>query len=75
VLEAAFLGLGYDILGAGHYVDNPASGRVLTKLGFEPTGEILPYPCLARGCEVDSVEYAMTRTRWLERHGAYREAA
>lgn len=23
---------------AGHYVDNPASGRVLTKLGFSPVG-------------------------------------
>jgi RimJ/RimL family protein N-acetyltransferase len=24
---------------AGHYVDNPASRRVLEKIGFEPTGE------------------------------------
>jgi len=26
-------------LQAGHYTDNPASGRVLEKLGFEPTGD------------------------------------
>jgi RimJ/RimL family protein N-acetyltransferase len=25
-------------LNAGHFIDNPASGRVLTKLGFKPTG-------------------------------------
>ena len=25
---------------AGHFLDNPASGRVLEKLGFRPTGEI-----------------------------------
>ena len=25
-------------LDAGHFLDNPASGRVLTKLGFRPTG-------------------------------------
>ena len=27
-------------LHAGHFLDNPASGRVLAKLGFTPTGEI-----------------------------------
>ena len=27
-------------LHAGHFLDNPASGRVLAKLGFRPTGEI-----------------------------------
>lgn len=74
-LEAAFLGVGYPMLGAGHFVDNPASGKVLTKLGFEPTGEILPYSCAARGHDVDSVEYTLSRARWLERRGAYREAA
>lgn len=25
---------------AGHFLDNPASGRVLRKLGFQPTGEV-----------------------------------
>ena len=27
---------------AGHFIDNPASGRVLEKLGFRPTGVIAP---------------------------------
>ena len=30
--------LGVRSLEAGHFVDNPASGRVLEKLGFRPTG-------------------------------------
>jgi RimJ/RimL family protein N-acetyltransferase len=29
-------------LNAGHFVDNPASGRVLEKLGFKPTGLVAP---------------------------------
>src|SRR3954467_8938540 len=34
--------LGLKRLNAGHFVDNPASGRVLTKLGFRPTGAVVP---------------------------------
>ncbi|HEY0086839.1 MAG TPA: GNAT family N-acetyltransferase [Allosphingosinicella sp.] len=29
-------------LNAGHFLDNPASGRVLEKLGFAPTGAVTP---------------------------------
>ena len=29
-------------LNAGHFLDNPASGRVLEKLGFKPTGIVAP---------------------------------
>ena len=64
VLDLAFTGLGHAALAAGHYIDNPASGRVLAALGFEPTGEVIPYACTARGCEVPSVEYRLTRDRW-----------
>jgi RimJ/RimL family protein N-acetyltransferase len=34
---------------AGHFLDNPASGRVLQKLGFRPTGEVLPRYSAGRG--------------------------
>ena len=34
---------------AGHFLDNPASGRVLEKLGFRPTGAIAQRFSLARG--------------------------
>ena len=45
---------------SGHFVDNPASGRVLEKAGFLYTGEIQPRECRARG------EAAATRMMvWL----------
>ena len=36
-------------LQAGHFIDNPASGRVLQKGGFAYTGEVKPMFSLARG--------------------------
>jgi RimJ/RimL family protein N-acetyltransferase len=41
-------------LEGSHFVDNPASGRVLEKLGFEPLGIIAPRMSCARGHEVPS---------------------
>ena len=39
-------------LEASHFIDNPASGRVLEKLGFQPTGIIAPRLSCARGAEM-----------------------
>jgi RimJ/RimL family protein N-acetyltransferase len=55
---------------AGHFIDNPASGAVLRKLGFRPTGQIVPRFSRARGVEVpcalfeqaDDGEGAMVQT-------------
>jgi RimJ/RimL family protein N-acetyltransferase len=44
--------LGLASLEGSHFVDNPASGRVLEKLGFEPLGIIAPRLSCARGSEV-----------------------
>lgn len=41
-------------LEASHFVDNPASGRVLEKLGFQPTGLSVPRLSCARGAEAMS---------------------
>ncbi|WP_245941968.1 GNAT family N-acetyltransferase [Sphingomonas gilva] len=38
---AAARGLGHRRLEAGHFIDNPASGRVLEKVGFRATGQIV----------------------------------
>lgn len=51
--------LGHRRLTAGHFTDNPASGKVLQKLGFVPTGRPAKRFSLARGCMVNSVEYAL----------------
>lgn len=44
--------LGHKRVLSGHFVDNPASGRVLRKLGFRETGEVRPTECRARGGEL-----------------------
>jgi len=48
--------LGIRRIAARHAIDNPASGRVLRKLGFRPTGRVTAYHSLGRGGEVQSVE-------------------
>lgn len=40
-LQHGFTELGAQVLEASHFADNPASARILTKLGFEKTGEEL----------------------------------
>ena len=40
VVAIARHALGLERIHSGHFVDNPASGRVLRKLGFRPTGEV-----------------------------------
>jgi len=42
-----------------HAVDNPASGRVLRKAGFRPTGQARAFHSLGRGMTVEAPEYAL----------------
>lgn len=58
VIEIARL-LGYGTLEAGHFVDNPASGRVLRKLGFRPTGKVASRHSSGRGHAVDCALYRL----------------
>jgi RimJ/RimL family protein N-acetyltransferase len=44
--------LGLASLEGSHFLDNPASARVLEKLGFEPLGLIAPRHSCARGADV-----------------------
>ena len=44
--------LGVGSLEGSHFTDNPASARVLEKLGFEPLGIVAPRMSCARGEEV-----------------------
>jgi RimJ/RimL family protein N-acetyltransferase len=46
-------------LEASHFLDNPASGRVLQKLGFEPTGIVAPRWSSARGDHVPARLYRL----------------
>lgn len=51
--------LGHRRVNAGHFIDNPASGRVLRKAGFRPTGEVRARYSLARGKTVAAAIHAI----------------
>ena len=59
VLRLAREGLRLRRLSAGHFVDNPASGRVLEKLGFRRTGEISERFSAGRGAAALSAHYEL----------------
>ncbi|HEX7711727.1 MAG TPA: GNAT family N-acetyltransferase [Sphingomonadaceae bacterium] len=50
--------LGHRRLIACHAIDNPASGRVLRKAGFVPTGRTRTIHSRGRGCDVAAQEFA-----------------
>lgn len=50
---------------AGTWDDNPASMRVLTKCGFQKTGEATLF-CEPRGQEVNGPDYELTRENWAQ---------
>jgi len=51
--------LGHERLVASHFLDNPASGRVLRKLGFAPTGAVRQRHSCGRGEDAPAAEYAL----------------
>ncbi|HEX8842785.1 MAG TPA: GNAT family N-acetyltransferase [Sphingomicrobium sp.] len=64
--------LGLAQLEGSHFLDNPASGRVLEKLGFEPVGIVAPRMSCARGEEVPA---RLMRLRLAADVGAEKEEA
>lgn len=56
VLRAA-KALGIRRVAAGHYLDNPASGQVLRKLGFRATGRVVATYSRGRGGEASSARF------------------
>jgi len=59
-VDAAFDDLGFSGLTSGYFADNPASGRVLAKLGFVETGRA-ERPCQAVGTPQPSVELTLPK--------------
>lgn len=49
--------MGYERIFGRHAIDNPASGKVLRRVGFVPTCRMKSYFSLGRKAEVDSLEY------------------
>lgn len=54
--------IGLRRVAACHFLDNPASGRVLRKVGFRPTGEISAVHSAARGAHVPSRHFSINLT-------------
>jgi RimJ/RimL family protein N-acetyltransferase len=67
----AIVRFGFERLGCGklisrYHADNPASGKVLAKLGFEPVGSS-HHHCLAEGKDKPSIELELAKSRMLAR--------
>ena len=72
VLEQAWM-LGHDSVYAIHFTGNEATERVLSKCGFEPTGETRPRFNFRRGHDVPAAVYVVrrpTEAASLEGNGA-----
>lgn len=52
--------LGHREMSAAHFTDNPASGKVLRKLGFRPTGCSAPLYSKGRGRKADAIHFTLT---------------
>lgn len=63
--DHAFSVLKLERVVAGHYAENHASGRILSKLGFRYTCEVFRHS-LARGADVKCLEMALQRGRWQD---------
>lgn len=60
VVSFGFEELGLSVVTSGYFEGNPASGRVLRKLGFVEAGRVMG-PCLAAGGEVPSIRMTLQR--------------
>lgn len=59
MLGIARYGLGHQRLVSGHFIDNPASGRVLRKLGFRATGHVERRDSRARQANAPCATYTL----------------
>jgi len=64
IILHAFQKEAFGYLTVGHFRENPASARVIAKLGFERSGELLR-DCAATGSKARCLTYRLTRDRAL----------
>ncbi|HWK35098.1 MAG TPA: GNAT family N-acetyltransferase [Sphingomonas sp.] len=62
MVDIARYALGLKRVNAWHWIDNPASGRVLRKLGFRSTGRVAHRECRARRRQLPATTYALDLT-------------
>jgi [ribosomal protein S5]-alanine N-acetyltransferase len=64
MVDDAFSVVQHSALVACHHSDNPASARILAKVGFETIGACTSFS-KAQGKDVDVTNMRLTRPRWL----------
>ncbi len=69
VMRFVFEDRGAAALHSGWFYDNPASGHVLEKLGFTPTG-VVQRPCVSRGGPVACNRVQLTREAFARKKAA-----
>ncbi len=69
VMRFAFEDRGAEALNSGWFFDNPASGHVLEKLGFAPTGVVQRH-CVSRGAAVACNRVQLTREQFARKKAA-----
>ncbi len=67
VLDYGFSELGLNRIFAGHFTRNPASGRVMQKIGMTFEGVLREHFRKGDGFE-DAANYSILREEWVERH-------
>lgn len=75
VTQFAFDTLQTETLAAGYFIDNPASAKVLEKLGFRTTGEVRKIHSLGRGCEVETPRMVLHASEFVRPAGVRIESA
>ncbi len=68
VVDHAFSKLGVETIVSGHFAMNPASGRVLAKIGFRETGRSKRFSQVA-GEALAHVDVVLERSTWRGRAG------
>jgi len=69
MLHYAFIHLGLESVGASWFIDNPASGQILAKLGARHAGSTMRFS-RARGGEVLCHAMRLTRSHFLSKTAA-----
>lgn len=70
VVSHAFRKHGFDMIRSGAFEDNPASLKVLDKLGFEASGEVETCLNPVRQCEIACTRVTLTRERFESLFGS-----
>ena len=71
LVDHAFRNDAGERIGAGVFHDNPASRRLLEKLGFSEVGRYLTHSA-SRAAEVETADMQLTRAKWAEARAGQR---